>query len=390
MFSTDIPVLHLVNRFWIGGAERQFVERLRRHPAGFRAVVGCLEASGPLLEAVRALGHEPEVFPLHGSMMQPNTGVQVARMAALIRAEGIRVVHATDFNTNLLGLAAARLAGAKAVISRVDLGHLRAGFGKWHRRAEKLHARFADLVVANADAVRDLCIREEGVKPENCVVVRNGIDLAHFDGAAAKGLQAPLPLPAGAPAVAVIGNLWPVKGHRTLVEAVSRLPAELRHVRFLCAGEGPEREALTARIAQLGLSERVLLLGHRLDVPALLLRAQAACLCSSAEGLSNGLMEAMAARLPVVATRVGGNPELIHEGENGFLVPYGNAEALAGRLTALLSAPEQAREMGARGRHRVEAELSAERMADGHGRLYRRALGCAPLVPEPRLRTASP
>jgi len=350
--------------------------------------VGCLEASGPLLEAVRALGHEPEVFPLHGSMMQPNTGVQIARMAALIRAEGIRIVHATDFNTNLLGLAAARLAGAKAVISRVDLGHLRAGFGKWHRRAEKLHARFAHLVVANADAVRDLCIREEGVKPENCVVVRNGIDLAHFDGAAANGLQAPLPLPAGAPGVAVIGNLWPVKGHRTLVEAVSRLPAELRQVRFLCAGEGPEREALTARIAQLGLAGRVLLLGHRLDVPALLSRAQAACLCSSAEGLSNGLMEAMAARLPVVATRVGGNPELIHEGENGLLVPYGDAEALAGRLTALLSAPEHAREMGARGRRRVEAELSLERMAEGHGRLYRRALGCAPLVPEPRLRTA--
>ena len=190
------------------------------------------------------------------------------------------------------------------------------------------------------------------------------------------------------PAVAVVGNLWPVKGHRTLVEAVSRLPAELRHVRFLCAGEGPEREALTARIAQLGLSERVLLLGHRLDVPALLLRAQAACLCSSAEGLSNGLMEAMAARLPVVATRVGGNPELIREGENGFLVPYGDADALAGRLTALLSAPEQAREMGACGRRRVEAELSAERMADGYGALYRRALGCAPLVREPRLRTA--
>src|SRR5256712_3053988 len=121
-------------------------------------------------EPVSSMGYEREVFPLKGSMLQSNTAVQIARMATLIRAEGIRVVHSTDFNTNLLGLAAARLAGAKAVISRVDLGHLRAGFGKWHRRAEKLHARFADLVVANADAVRELCIREEGVKPENCVV----------------------------------------------------------------------------------------------------------------------------------------------------------------------------------------------------------------------------
>jgi glycosyltransferase involved in cell wall biosynthesis len=388
MFATEIPVLHLVNRFWIGGAERQFVERLRRHPAGFRGVVGCLEASGPMLEPVRALGYEPEVFPLNGSMMQPNTALQVARMAALIRAEGIRIVHGTDFNTNLLGLAAARLTGAKAIVSRLDLGHLRAGFGRWHRQAEKLTSRLADLVVGNAEAVRQVCVHEEGVKPENCVVVRNGIDLGHFDAQVARGLESPLPVAAEAPTVAVIGNLWPVKGHRTLVEAVAKLPAELHHVRFLCAGEGPEREHLTARIAQLGLGDRVILLGHRLDVPAILARAQAACLCSSAEGLSNALMEAMAARLPVVATRVGGNPELIHHGENGFLVPYGDADALAATLMALLSAPEKAREMGQRGRKRVEAELSMERMADGHGALYRRALGAAPLVPEPRLRTA--
>src|SRR5262249_23728087 len=191
MFSTEIPVLHLVNRFFIGGAERQFVERLRRHPPGFRAVVGCLETSGPMLEPVRALGYEPEVFPLHGSMMQPNTALQIARMATLIRTEGIRLVHATDFNTNLLGLAAAKLAGAKGIVSRLDLGHLRAGFGRWHRQAEKLNARLADLVVANAEAVREVCIREEGVKPENCVVVRNGIDLERFDAAAGRGLEAP-------------------------------------------------------------------------------------------------------------------------------------------------------------------------------------------------------
>src|SRR5256712_9251727 len=194
MFSTEVPVLHLVSRFWIGGAERQFVERLRRNPPGFRAVVGCLEVSGPLLEPVRRMGYEPEVFPLKGSMLQANTAVQIARMAALIRAEGIRIVHATDFNTNLLGLAAARLAGAKAIVSRLDLGHLRAGLGRWHRRAGVLNSRLADLVVADAEAVREGCIREEGVRPEKCVVVRNGIDLEHFDVLASHGLQDTLPV----------------------------------------------------------------------------------------------------------------------------------------------------------------------------------------------------
>ena len=377
MVSSDIAVLHLVNRFWIGGAERQFVERLRRHPEGFRAVVGCLEASGPMLPQVRALGYEPHVFPLHGSMMRPNTAVQIGRMAALIRKEGIKVVHGTDFNTNLLGLAAAKLGGARAIVSRVDLGHLRAGFGKWHREAEKLNARLADLVVANAEAVRDVCIRAEGVKPEKVMVVRNGLDLSLFDQLAAQPLQAPLP---EGPLVAVIGNLWPVKGHRTLVEAVAMLPPALHRFRFVCAGEGPEREFLTRRIAELGLQDRIVLLGHRLDVPAVLVRAQAACLCSSAEGLSNALMEAMAARLPIVATDVGGNPELARE--NGMLVPYGDAAALAAKLTELLSAPERARAMGQRGRKRIELELTMERMAEGHGALYRRALGRPSFVPD--------
>src|SRR5262252_2568085 len=90
MTGSEIPVLHLVNRFWIGGAERQFVERLRRHPHGFRALVGCLELSGPALAEVRALGYEPEVFPLRGSMARANTALQVARIAAWMKQEGVK------------------------------------------------------------------------------------------------------------------------------------------------------------------------------------------------------------------------------------------------------------------------------------------------------------
>ncbi len=116
------------------------------------------------------------------------------------------------------------------------------------------------------------------------------------------------------------------------------------------------------------------LLGHRLDVPAILARAKAGCLCSSAEGLSNALMEAMATRLPIVATAVGGNPELIRPGENGLLVPYGDAASLADKLVELLSDPERAAAMGLRGRERVEAELTLARMAEGYGAVYRRLL----------------
>jgi L-malate glycosyltransferase len=376
--NMDVSVLHLVNRFWIGGAERQFVERLRLHPAGFSALVGCLELSGPMLDQVRALGYEPVLFPLNGSMLRANTLKQIARMAALLRDHRVRIVHATDFNTNLLAFAAGRLAGAKVIVSRVDLGHLREGFGKWHRRVEKWNARHADLVVANADAVRELCIRDERCRPERVAVVRNGIDLPRFDRLASQPLQAPLPLGPDDVPVAAIGNLWPVKGHRTLIEAAALLSGRLPRVKFLCAGEGPEREFLEKRIRELGLEARVFLLGHRLDVPAILTRSRAACLCSSAEGLSNALMEAMAAGLPIVATAVGGNPELVRRGENGLLVPSGDPRSLADKLTELLSDEERAAAMGRRGRDRVEAELTLSRMAEGYGAVYRRLLEGAP------------
>jgi glycosyltransferase involved in cell wall biosynthesis len=216
------------------------------------------------------------------------------------------------------------------------------------------------------------------------VVVRNGIDFERFDAETRAPLSGPLP---EGRRVAVIGNLWPVKGHRLLLEAVALLPAELREVHFVYAGDGPEREPLARRIEELGLSGRVHLLGHRLDVPALLARSEAACLCSSAEGLSNALMEAMAAGLPVVATRVGGNPELVQEGETGFLVPAGDARAMARSLARLLSRPAEARAMGARGRAFAQAQLSLERMAEANAALYRRVLACAPAL-EPSLRTA--
>jgi glycosyltransferase involved in cell wall biosynthesis len=174
-----IRVLHLLSRFNYGGTERQLIERLRRHPPGFEALVGCFEAWGPFLEPIRALGHEPHVLPLRG-LARPEAALQVLRMAALIWKLGVRLVHANDFATSVIGVAAARIAGVRVIVNRVDLGHLRPGFGKWHRQLEMLAARQADVVSANAEAVRRVCIEEEGCRPDRVVVVRNGLDLRHF------------------------------------------------------------------------------------------------------------------------------------------------------------------------------------------------------------------
>ena len=368
-----IPVLHLVQRFYVGGAERQFIERLRAHPEGFTPIVGCLEISGGNLGDFRALGlGEPHLFPVRGSLARVSTAAQVIRMARLIRRRGIRIVHGTDFVTNFLGLLAGRLAGARVVVSRVDMGHARPGFGPLRRKVEKLVSARADVVCANAEAVGRLCIAEEGCSPERVVVIKNGIDLPRFDALSALPLEGPLP--AGGPLVAVVANLWPVKDHRTLVEAAALVHERIPDVRFALVGDGPERTALQQRIDALALRDAVHFLGTRYDVPAILARASAFCLPSRAEGLSNAIMEAMAARLPVVATDAGGNAELVHDGVTGSVVPVGDAAAIARRLIDVLSDPELAREMGRRGRAIAERELSLERKQAAYRDLYCRLL----------------
>jgi glycosyltransferase involved in cell wall biosynthesis len=130
------------------------------------------------------------------------------------------------------------------------------------------------------------------------------------------------------------------------------------------------RPTLEQQIRARGLKETMVLLGHRLDVPALLARAHVACLPSHAEGLSNAVIEAMAASLPVVATSVGGNVELVEEAVTGHLVPAHRPAFLADRLSALLVAPDRARKLGSRGRARVEADLTLGAMANKTGDLY--------------------
>jgi glycosyltransferase involved in cell wall biosynthesis len=364
-------VLHLLSRFDIGGTERQLVERLRRHPRGFEPLVACCELYGKFLPPVRALGIEPEVVPLKG-LAHPSAAIAIARLAMLIRRRRVDLVHANDYAMSAIGLAAARLAGARIIVNRVDLGHLRPGFGVAHRRLEAFAARHADVVCVNAEAVRQVCVAEEGCDPDRVMVVFNGMDVAAFDALAALPGD-PLPVEPGDVLVAVIGNLWPVKGHRTLLEAAFRLRERHPRLKFVCAGLGVEKPFLERRIRELGLEDRVLLLGHRTDVPAILARADAFTLCSSAEGLSNAIMEAMAARLPIVATRVGGNAELL-EGGRGLLVPYGDPAALAAALEQILERRAEAAEMGRRARAFVEAELSLDRMQSAHEELYRRAL----------------
>jgi L-malate glycosyltransferase len=367
-----VRLVEFTRSFHVGGAEVQVLELLRGLPSRYAVRVGVLEGAGPLLEAVWQLGHVPEVFPLQGSLAHVNTALQVLRLARWLRRHRCELVHVHDFYSSVLVVPAARLAGCKVLVGRLDLSH-------WQGAARRaLHAqvtRMADHVVCNAEAIRRMLVDEEGVTPERVTVLHNGLDLARFDARAREGLQAPLPDTGGAPVVVHVANMnHPVKRQEDLLAALRQVRARGASLHALLVGDGPRRGELERLAQQLGVADVVHFLGHRPDVPAVYAHATLGVLCSSAEGMSNAVMEGMAARRPMVVTRVGGNPDLIEHGKRGLVVERHSPDALAEALLSVLADPEAARRMGEAARHFVERELSLARMVARHDALYRHVL----------------
>lgn len=367
-----VRLVQFTRSFHLGGTEVQVVELLRGLPSHYRVQVGALEAAGPLVESLWQLGHAPREFPLKGSLAHVNTALQVLRLARWLRAQACELVHVHDFYSSVLVVPAARLAGARVVVGRLDLSH-------WQGPARRaLHAqvtRMADHVVANAEAIRQKVIREERVAPSRVSVIHNGLDVARFDRRVKEGLEAPLPDTGGAPVVVHVANMnHPVKRQEDLLEALRRVREHGIHLHAFLVGDGERRPALEACARNLGVADTVHFLGYRRDIPALYARASLGVLCSEAEGMSNAVMEGMAARLPMVVTRVGGNPDLVVDGERGRVVEPRRPEQLAEALAGVLADPRGAARMGRAARRFVEQELTLERLVQRHDALYRHVL----------------
>ena len=377
-------MLHLLDCLNPGGTESQMVTQLRAvDRRRWRPLVGSFHEGGSLAAEVMALDVPVHAFPLRGGLARPNTALQIARIARLCRRERVGIVHAHDFYANLVGLAAARLAGARLVASRRDLAHW---LSPVQRRALALCCRAADAIAVNA---RSVALHDRHgldgrpLPADRITLVPNGIDLARFDEEAARLPDPPVPVlddPAlRTRTLVVVSNMnLPDKGHADLLDACALLAAEGLFVELLLVGDGAERPALAARAERLGISARTHFLGRRRDVPRLLSRVALAVLPSWAEGVPNAVMEAMAAARAVVATRVGGCPELIEDGVSGLLVPPRDPPALAAALGRLLRDPHMAADVGRAARRTIAERFSSGATAAAWDALYRR-LAAAPL-----------
>jgi glycosyltransferase involved in cell wall biosynthesis len=365
-----IRLVQFTRSFHIGGTEVQVLELLRGLPARYQLQVSVLQDAGPLVGTLRQLGFTPEEFPLNGSLMRLNTAQQIFRLARWFKRNRVELVHVHDFYSTMLVVPAAKLAGTKVIVGRLDLAH-------WHGPARRaVHAQFsrmADHVVGNAEAIRRMLVEEEGVPASRVSVIHNGLDLPRFDARVREGLKAPVPDTGGAPVVLHVANMnHPVKRQEDLLLALAMLRREGQVLHAYFVGDGPRRAGLERQAAELGVGDIAHFLGHRTDVPALYSRATLGVLCSTAEGMSNAVMEGMAGGLPMVVTAVGGNTDLIVDGERGLVVQPERPAQLAQAFRRLLAQPEKARDMGAAARGFVRRELSLERMVPRHDALYRR------------------
>ena len=371
-FSGDTVVLHLVASGFLGGPERQLLGQARRLPAhGFRALVGSFlqgdEGEALLAEAAaQGLGTLALVCsgPLDLSPVRQVVGAVRQRRLALLCAHGAKA--------SVIGYLAARRAGVPFV------AWVRGWTGEtWRVRLyEAVHRmilRRADLVVAVSQALADRCERV-GVRRERLRVIPNAVDTDGLIGARAVDLRAELGLLSRSPLVLSVGRLSAEKGHRYLLEAARLVVQERRDAHFVVLGDGRERSRLAEQARRLGLNGRFLFPGFRSDAAQLMAQADVLALPSVTEGMPNVVLEAFAAGVPVVATAVGGVPELVRNGENGWLVPSADAVALASALVAALADPDERARRGRSGQELVRAHYTFAAQAAQAAEAFREVL----------------
>lgn len=228
---------------------------------------------------------------------------------------------------------------------------------------DRFMRRFTHHFITPSRFLKEIMVRTLKLNPDSVTVIPNGIDLSRFGGrAAGKAGRGALGIPGRGKVVGMIANLVPVKDHAVLLASVPKVLARVPGVHFLLIGDGPLRPRLEEEAGALGVRRSVHFLGYRSDVRDLIPLFDVLVLCSKVEIHPISLIESMACGVPVVATNVGGIPEIVRDGKTGILVPQGDPEALAGALVSLLENPRLAGSLGENGRRSARLLFSMDAM----------------------------
>lgn len=364
-------ILYVITSSDTGGAESvlaELVPRLDRRR--FAPYVCTLRAAGRVAQGLAAGG-----VPVLGLGMadRPRGGELLPGALALARwidALEIDLVQSFLYRANTLAPLAGRLAARRPARVAVESSLAPPG-APLTLLSARLARRLADRVVAVSAAVRDELVARFGARPERVVVIPNGVDLERYRaGSGRQQARRDLGLPEGAFVAGAAGRMLPVKAFDRLLAAVPTLRRDGLPVHLALAGDGPQRRRLEEQARRLGIASSVSFLGVRGDMATFFAAVDAFVLPSLREGSPRALLEAMAAGRPVVASAVGGVPEIVEDARSGLLVPPGSSDDLAAALARLAADPALALGLGAAARQRVEDHFSLDAMVHAYQRLY--------------------
>ena len=299
--------------------------------------------------------------PIYNLKLQSFLSLKIVSKAfefrRFLKENEIDVIQAYFPDSMFFASIVGKLSGVPVVFgARRNIGH-------WMKPWDKIKAKFLnrffiDKILANAKACEKAVIEQENAKPENVIVIPNGIETERFE-----SISTWMPINANNPRrIGVVGNIKPVKGTDVLIEAAKIVLQRFPDVQFEIAGDG-QFDFYNKMITDCGIADNFKLLGSLSDIPAFLKTLDIAVLPSRAEGLSNGLLEYMAAGRPCIATNVGGNGELIELQRNGLLVPSENPQALADAICDYLEHPEKAEQYAREARKDITEKYDANRVA---------------------------
>jgi len=370
--ATKPTICQLVHSLRVGGAEVLVAQLARATLPFYRVVLACLDELGGLGEQLRQEGFPIEILGRRSGLDWRCS----LRLTGFLRRHQVSVIHAHQYTPFFYGITARLLYPRPAILFTEHGRH----FPDYPRRKRMLFNRLMlrrrDRVVGVGQAVRQALIQNEGISPHRVSVVYNGIDFQRYysDGEERAAVRKELGLEPDDFVILQVARMDYLKDHATAIRTIARLASPCPQVKLLLAGEGPELEKVQGQVHQLNVSPHVRFLGLRKDVPRLLAAADLFLLTSISEGIPLTVIEAMAAGLPVVATRVGGMGEVVQEGTTGLLASSGDDAGLADHVLKLIADPALRCRMGEHGRQRVHRVFSQEQMLAGYMKLYQEQL----------------
>ena len=368
-----VSVVHIISGDLWAGPENQLVTLLGALKSDQRFSLRVIALNhGVLVERLRALCVPVEVIAEGEHSFFKLLGA----VASKLKEYDAMIVHSHRYKENILSALVARRSGATTLVQTVHgvtevFSGVKALKARLYLLLNRLATRRAfQRVIAVSDEIREIVQQELGEKPR-VVTIRNAVALETLrPSIPAAELRDRLGLQSNAPVIGMIGRLVPVKAVDLMLDAFVRIQAALPQSQLVLAGDGSAADDLRAKAARLGVAGSVHFLGNRKDVPDLLQLFDLFVISSLHEGIPTVLLEALAMERAVVATAVGGIPEVVCDGEQGLLVPPCDDQALADACVRLLQSPEQRARLAAAGRLRIEAEFSAVVLGRKVGELY--------------------